>query len=404
MQDDGHARGRQLVEHEVALGRAVEHELEPELLLRAAARSRCPARGCAVTSSGTSPSSTFDERLAAQVAVGPLARRPRPSCASRRIPARRPAPRAAAPAASARVPGDLPSLVRARSAPSVAATIASGTITASSTVSPRVFTIIVWPEIRRPAPWPGVDRRDAEAAHPLDQRARARCRRRSRAARAGSARERSSWSWSCGWFSAPGEPDDRVRVDRARRDDLGARASACRRGRCHGRGRPDRGDLPVAARGRRRPRSAGRPSCGRLRRGRRCPARAARAASAKRGEHDRRSGSHRLAPPRRRAGSAAPCAAGPRRSRPRHQAVLSVVAVEHLHALDPGLQHVRVDRERIAGEHDEVGVLAASRLPTAVPGRACAPASVSASSAFSRDMPARTASAAERRNSRESVM
>ena len=38
--------------------------------------------------------------------------------------------------------------------PIVAATIASGTMTASSTVSPRVFATSVWPEMTAPGAWP----------------------------------------------------------------------------------------------------------------------------------------------------------------------------------------------------------------------------------------------------------
>ena len=90
----------------------------------------------------------------------------------------------------------------------------------------------------------------------------------------------------------------------------------------------------------------------------------------------------------------------------RVQAVLRVAAVEHLLALDPGLQHVRVDAERVAREHHEVGVLALlERADARSRGRACgAPASVSPSIAFSRERPARMARPASRRKKRESTM
>ena len=39
------------------------------------------------------------------------------------------------------------------------------------------------------------------------------------------------------------------------------------------------------------------------------------------------------------------------------ETVLGVVAVEHLFPLDPGLEHLGLHGERIAREHDEVGVL-----------------------------------------------
>jgi hypothetical protein len=53
-----------------------------------------------------------------------------------------------------RVPGDSPGSLACALSPRVAAIIAQGTITASSTVSPVVLATSVWPEISAPGACP----------------------------------------------------------------------------------------------------------------------------------------------------------------------------------------------------------------------------------------------------------
>ena len=97
-----------------------------------------------------------------------------------------------------RVPGLL-LYACATSGPSVMATAARVSKTASSMVSPRVFTSTVWPLTSAPGPWP--------VCSVVTPNSRTHSTSFSRALYASTARsegwmgsERSSWSWSWAWF------------------------------------------------------------------------------------------------------------------------------------------------------------------------------------------------------------
>ena len=80
------------------------------------------------------------------------------------------------------------------------------------------------------------------------------------------------------------------------------------------------------------------------------------------------------------------------------QPIFGIRPVEDLFAFDPGLFDLGVDAEGIAVEDNEIGVFAGASEPMRCSSPIIsAPASVSPSSAFSRDMPARTAIAAMRK-------
>ena len=160
---------------------------------------------CAVTSSGSSPgehrasASRRRSRVGALVLAGPRASRAYSLRLDQLL-------RAACAIAFARVPGDLPRRSEARRRRACTPTIARARARPRRPSSPRVFTIMRLAGDQRPRRVAGVDRGHAEAAHPLDQRARARCRRRSRAARAGSAPTARAGPGRAGWFRAPARP------------------------------------------------------------------------------------------------------------------------------------------------------------------------------------------------------